>query len=211
MENKKIIYIVLICIIIIGAIITGFKGLNFELKYAPNKEVEINIGKEFDNNDIKQIVKEVIGNKEVIIQKVELYDEIVSIITKEITDEQIEQINEKVNAKYQISNETKDLLITENANLRGRDLVKPFIFPIAVSLVIILVYAVIRFRKINVFEILSKIIGMNILAQLLYVSILAIIRIPINALTIPIAIAIYMIITLAIFYEFDNKNKEIEK
>lgn len=211
MENKKIIYIVLICIIIIGAIITGFKGLNFELKYAPNKEVEINIGKEFDNNDIKQIVKEVIGNKEVIIQKVELYDEIVSIITKEITDEQIEQINEKVNAKYQISNETKDLLITENANLRGRDLAKPFIFPIAVSLVIILVYAVIRFRKINVFEILSKIIGMNILAQLLYVSILAIIRIPINALTIPIAIAIYMIITLAIFYEFDNKNKEIEK
>ena len=53
MKNKKIIYIIIACIILIGAIITGFKGLNVGLKYSPNKQIEINIGKEFDKNNIK--------------------------------------------------------------------------------------------------------------------------------------------------------------
>jgi len=211
-DNKKILYIILACIIVIGAIITGIKGLNFGLKYEPNKQIEVFIGKEFNNNDIKQMVKEVIGNKQVIVQKVEVYEEMVSITVKEISDAQIEELNKKINEKYEIENTvSEDLIITENANLRGRDLVKPFIFPIALSLVIIIVYAAIRFRKINIFEILSKIFGMNILAQLLYVSILAITRLPVNILTVPTAIAIYTIITFVIFNEFETKIRKINQ
>jgi len=211
-DNKKILYIILACIIVIGAIITGIKGLNFGLKYEPNKQIEVFIGKEFNNNDIKQMVKEVIGNKQVIVQKVEVYEEMVSITVKEMSDTQIEELNKKINEKYGIDNNvSEDLIITENANLRGRDLVKPFIFPIALSLVIIIVYAAIRFRKINIFEILSKIFGMNILAQLLYVSILAITRLPVNILTVPTAIAIYTIITFVIFNEFETKIRKINQ
>ena len=210
MKNKKIIYIILACIILIGAIITGFKGLNVGLKYSPNKQIEINIGKEFEQNNIKQIVKEVIGNKEIQVQKVELYEEIVSIIVRDITDEQIEQINTKINEAYGISNEVKDLIITENGSLRISSIVKPYILPIAISLIIIIVYAGIRFRKINIFEILTKIIGMNIIAQALYVSILAITRLQVNDLSIPMAIAIYVVITFAIFNELENKTAKVE-
>lgn len=210
MKNKKIIYIILACIILIGAIITGFKGLNVGLKYSPNKQIEINLGKEFDKNDITHIVKEVIGNKEILVQKVELYEEIVSIIARDITDEQIKEINTKINETYGTSNEVKDLIITENANLKISDIVKPYILPIAISLIIIIVYAGIRFRKINIFEVLLKIIGMNIIAQALYVSILAITRLQVNALSIPMAIAIYVIVTFAIFNELENKEKKVE-
>ncbi len=210
MKNKKIIYIILACIILIGAIITGIKGLNVGLKYSPNKQIEINIGKEFEQNNIKQIVKQVIGNKEIQVQKVELYEEIVSIIVRDITDEQIEQINTKINEAYGISNEVKDLIITENGKLKISDIVKPYIFPIAISLIIIIVYAGIRFRKINIFEVLAKIIGMNIIAEALYVSILAITRLQVNHLSIPMAIAIYVVITFAVFNELENKQAKIE-
>lgn len=212
MKNNKIIYIVLACIILIAAVIIGFKGLNFGLKYSAHKEVNIYIGKEFNNNDIKQIVKDVIGNKEVIVQKVELYEKIASVIVKEISDEQIEELNTKINEKYDLENTVKDnIVVTESANLRGRDLVKPFIFPIALSLILILVYAGIRFRKINIFEILGKIFGMNILAQLVYLSILAIIRLPINLTTVPTAIAIYAVITLVVFDELETKQRKVVK
>ena len=36
MKNKKIIYIIIACIILIGAIITGFKGLNVWSYYVTN-------------------------------------------------------------------------------------------------------------------------------------------------------------------------------
>lgn len=212
MKNNKIIYIVLACIILIAAVIIGFKGLNFGLKYSAHKEVNIYIGKEFNNNDIKQIVKDVIGNREVIVQKVELYEKIASVTVKEISDEQVEELNTKINEKYNLENTVKDnIVVTESANLRGRDLVKPFIFPIALSLILILVYAGIRFRKINIFEILGKIFGMNILAQLVYLSILAITRLPINLTTVPTAIAIYAVITLVVFNELETKQRKVVK
>lgn len=210
MKNKKIIYIIVACIILIGTIIMCFKGLNVGLKYSTNKQIQINLGKEFDQNNIKQIVKEVIGNKEILIQKVELYEEIVSIIARDITDEQIEQINIKINEAYGTSNEVKDLIVTGNANLKINDIVKPYIIPIAISLIIIIAYAGIKFRKINIFEVLAKIIGMNIMAEALYISILAITRLQVNEVTIPMAIAIYVVVTFAIFNELENKESKVE-
>ena len=75
---------------------------------------------------------------------------------------------------------------------------------------VIIIYAGVRFRKINIFEVLAKIIGMNIIAEALYVSILAITRLPINNLSIPMAIAIYLVITFAIFNELENKQTKID-
>lgn len=164
MEKKRIAYIVLACIIIIGIIVIAFAGFNVSLKYSPNKQVSVYIGKEFETNEIKSIVKEIIGNKKVIVQKVELYEEIASITVKDITDEQIEQLNTKINEKYGLENTVKDdIKVTQSSNLRIRDMVKPLIMPVALSLVIILIYAGIRFRKIDILEVLGKILGMNVI------------------------------------------------
>lgn len=208
MEKKKIAYIVLACIIIIGIIVIAFAGFNVSLKYSPNKQVSVYIGKEFESSDIKNIVKGVIGNSKVIVQKVELYEEIVAITVKDITDEQIEQLNVKINEKYGLENTVKeDIKVIQNSNLRIRDIAKPFIIPVAISLAIILIYAGIRFRKINILEVLGKIIGMNILGVALFVSIIAIVRIPVNALTIPMCLAIYVVVSLAVFNELEEKTQ----
>lgn len=210
MNMKKITYIILMCIIVIGIIFTAVKGLNMGLKYSNNKQIQIYLGQKFDNNDIKQIVKDIVGNKQVIVQKVEEYEEIVSITVKEITDEQIEKLNSKINEKYGIENTVADdLKIIENAKLDVQDLIKPYIFPVALSLVIIIIYVGIRFRKLDILEVLGKILGLNVLAQLVFVSILAIIRIPINIITLPTSIAIYIIITLIIFNNLETKQKEM--
>lgn len=208
MEKKKIGYIVLACIIIIGIIVIAFAGFNVSLKYSPNKQVSIYIGKEFESNEIKSIVKDVVGNKQVIVQKVELYREIASITVEDITDEQIEQLNTKINEKYGIENTVKDdIRVTQNSNLRIRDMVKPLIMPVALSLVIIIIYAGIRYRKINILEVLGKIIGMNVLAIAVFVSVIAITRIPVNALTIPMCLAIYVVVTLVVFNELEEKTQ----
>lgn len=208
MEKKKIGYIVLACIIIIGIIVIAFTGLNVSLKYSPSKQVSVYIGKEFESNDIKKIVKEVIGTNNVIVQKVELYEEIVAITVNDITDEQISELNSKINEKYSLENTVEDdIVITENANVRIRDMVKPLVWPVALSLIIILIYAGIRFRKIDILEVLGKILGMNVLGVALFISVLAITRISVNALTIPMCLAIYVVVTLAVFNELEQKSQ----
>lgn len=212
MDKRKIGYIVLACIIIIGIIVIAFAGFNVSLKYSPSKQISVYIGKEFESNDIKSIVKEVTGNANCIVQKVELYEEIASITVKDMTDEQIEQLNNKINEKYELKNTVADdITITESANVRIRDMVRPFIWPVALSLIVILVYAGIRFRKIEILEVLGKILGMNVLAEVLYISILAITRIPVNTLTIPMCLAIYVVVTVAVFNQLENKTQKREQ
>jgi hypothetical protein len=205
--NKKILSVILACIVVIGLIVTVTVGLNVDINYCANKQISIYIGEEFEISDIKEIVKDVLGNEKVVIQKVELYEEIVSIKAKDITDEQIDNLIEKINEKYEIENTKDDITITNNAKLRLRDVIKPYILPIAISLVLILIYTGIKFYKINSLEVIGKLIGFNILAQLLYISILAIVRIPVNMVAVPVAIAIYVATTFAVINNFEHENK----
>ena len=209
--KKKILIAVMACIIIVGFAMIGFVGLNFDINYTANKEIDINLGTQFEISDIRGLVKEVIGKETTVIQKVELYEEIVSIKVKDISDEQIEQLLAKINEKYNLEIKKDDITITNNPNLRGRELVKPYILPIAISVVLVLVYAGIKFYRVNSIEVISKLIGLNIIAQLFYVSVLAITRLPVNRLTIPVSIAIYIATTLAVTINFENKEIVKEK
>lgn len=209
--KKKILIAVMACIIIVGFAMIGFVGLNFDINYTANKEIDIYLGTQFEISDIRGLVKEVIGNERAVIQKVELYEEIVSIKVKDISDEQIEQLLTKINEKYNLEIKKDDITIINNPNLRGRELVKPYILPIAISVVLVLVYAGIKFYRVNSIEVISKLIGLNIIAQLFYVSVLAITRLPVNRLTIPVSIAIYIATTLAVTINFENKEIVKEK
>lgn len=209
--KKKILIAITTCIIVIGIAVVGFVGLNFDINYIANKEIDIYIGKQFDISDIRAILKEVIGNEKVVIQKVELYEEIASIKVKDISDEQIDELLTKINDKYSLEIKKDDINITNNPNLRGRDLVKPYILPIAISVVLVLIYAGIKFYKVNSIDVILKLIGLNILSQLFYISVLAITRLPINRLTIPMSLAIYIATTLVVIISFDKEEGLKEK
>ena len=67
-KNKNIIIGILIAIIIIaGVAITLTIGLNFDLKYQETKQIQLNLGTEFNIDDIKQITNEVLPGQNVMI------------------------------------------------------------------------------------------------------------------------------------------------
>ena len=62
-KSTKILAILIAIILILGTIMIFTKGLAFELKYQDSKKIEINLGKEFNEKEIKEIKIEKVHNK----------------------------------------------------------------------------------------------------------------------------------------------------
>ena len=184
------------------------KGLVFGLNYEDSKKVEINLGKQFEEKDIKEITNDVFGKQPVLIQAIEVYKDAVSITTTEISDEQKANLITKLNEKYGTDISTDDITIEANAHIRGRDIVKPYIVSFAIATVIVLVYLSIRYYKLNSLKVLAKSIGIMLLAQLILLAIIAIARIPIGVLTMPVVLLIYVLSTYICTTKFD---KDLDK
>ena len=88
---KKVIYGILACVIISGIIITATIGLNADITYSKNVEIDAYIGKTAEIKDIKQIAKEVFGNEKIIVQKIELFDDMFSITMKDKSDNELNE------------------------------------------------------------------------------------------------------------------------
>lgn len=218
MKKKNLIEILLGIIIIIGIILTATMGLNLDLMYSSHKSIDINIQKQFENEDVYKIAKEVFENQKVKVQKVELYEDMVSIIVKDATDEQLENLNTKLNEKYELENKKDDMVITNVPSVEISDLVKPYILPVSISFVVIIVYLVIYMainnrvnRKLSILKEISKAILTIIGIELLYLSVFAITRLEINYTTLPIGVIIYAFTTILILMNLEKQYKIEEK
>ena len=218
MKKKNLIGILLGIIIIIGIILTATMGLNLDLMYSSHKSIDINIQKQFENEDVYKIAKEVFENQKVKVQKVELYEDMVSIIVKDATDEQLENLNTKLNEKYELENKKDDMVITNVPSVEISDLVKPYILPVSISFVVIIVYLVIYMainnrvnRKLSILKETSKAILAIIGIELLYLSVFAITRLEINYTTLPIGVIIYAFTTILILMNLEKQYKIEEK
>lgn len=209
-KKQKILSIIIAVIIITGAIVTGVMGLNYDLRYQETKNIELYIAKDFEIADIKAITDEVMGKSPVIIRKVEVYEDSVSITAKDITDEQKQSIIEKINEKYETELSADSTQIETIPHTRGRDIAKPYIIPFIISTVIILVYMAIRYRKIGIGKTLLKTILISVVAQATLLSVIAITRIPVGRLTIPMIVTVYMLTLVGLTTNFENK-LEIKK
>ena len=202
-KNNKIkaLIILVIAIIIAGIAITLTLGFKFDLRYQDSKKIEIYLNKEFSIKDIKQITDEVIPNQPVLIQKVEVFEDTISIISNDITEEQKDNIVTKINEKYQTEIATDQTQIILIPHTRGRDIIKPLIVPFA----IILVYMVIRYYKLGSLRVLLKSVLALIISQAVLFSLIAIIRIPVGRLTIPMVLIVYMLTLIGITTMFEKQ------
>ena len=137
---QKILLILSIIIVIAGAIIIATIGLKFDLRYEEAKKIELNLQNDFNIADVKAITDEVLPNQDVLLQKVELFDDTVSIISKEITEEQKNTLVEKINEKYGTEITAEETQILSIPHTRGRDIIKPYIMPFAIATLIIIRY-----------------------------------------------------------------------
>ena len=157
-KKQKILIAIIALIIIAGIIITATIGLNFDLRYQDSKKIELYLEQDFEISDIKAITDEVFSNEPVIIQKVEVYEDTVSITAKDITDGQKADLINKVNEKYGTELSTDSTTIENIPHTRGRDIIKPYIAPFCIATLIILVYMAIRYSKLGIVKTILKVV-----------------------------------------------------
>lgn len=215
MTNKtKIIIAIIAVVILAGIIITLTIGLNFDLRYQESKSIQLYLETDFDISDIKQITDEVMPGEKVIIQKVEVYEDTVNIRAKNITDEQKQSLIDKVNEKYGTELSADSIAVESIPNTRGRDIIKPYIAPFVIATLIILLYMAIRYRKLGIIKALVKTVVVSVVAQATLLSVMAITRIPIGIVTIPLVITVYLLTLVGLTTYFEQqlaKNKKKEE
>lgn len=205
LQNKKIIYILAIVIILIGIFVTYVWKTNVSLDYINHTRIDVHIGKEYNLEDIKQISKQVFGEQKIIYQEIETFNDSIAINIKEVTDEQIEDLKTKIAEKYEIKEDTQFIEIIELGNVRIRDIVRPYIIPTIISTLIILAYVGIRYLNLGIFKTIFALLFRLIISEALLFSIIEIVRIPVNIYTIPVALGIYMFIIIITVLQYENQ------
>ncbi len=212
-NKNKIIYIAIALIILIGIISIFTFRLNFTLMYSDNIRIDVYLGKNYELEDIKKISEETFGTNQIIYQEIETFHDAVAITVKEASDEQISTLKTKLIEKYELSDSSEFLDTTKVAHLRGRDIVKPYIVPMIIVTLIILAYVGVRYSSLGILKTIFTLLLRQVISEALLLSIIAIARIPIGIYTMPVAIILYIIVTMYTIMKYQNeldKNKEKE-
>ena len=211
---KKIIYAILVCIIIAGIVVIATIGLNADLIYSKNVEIDVYIGKVIDEKDIQTIVDEVFPGERNIVQEIELFEDMVSITipdtrTEEELNSKVEELNTKINEKYEIENTTDDIQITHNSKIRLSSVVMPYLVVLGISIVIVLVYVALRYKKLGVAKTLINYVLAIVGSELVLLSIIAITRFPVNRIIVPVGLVLLLAVITVLGFKNEKKLNEI--
>lgn len=200
---KKLLLLGTILLIIAGIFVVALKGVRVSLKLQQHESMIIKVGKQVELKDIEEICNTTFENKKFVVRNVEMFNDSADIIVESITDEEKEKIVNKINDKYETELTTQDLTINSNSNVRIRDIVRPYIFPIIISVILIGGIYTIVYRNKDVVIKYIKTLLIIVITEMLIASIVAIVRIPLTQSIITIMLFIAIIEMLV----YMNKNK----
>lgn len=217
--KKKIFYILLVFIIVAGTIVIATMGLKADIIYSKNVRIDVYLGKEYNHDEIEQMAKEIFETNRTIIRQVEYFGDMFSLtISQDIEniDEKVDEFTDKINEIYELPEDGADVTVTYQPKVRLSSIIMPYLVPIGISVGIILIYAIVRFRKIGILRTLGVYILAILASEAVYLSILAILRIPVNRLVTPIGLAIYVIVITIVTAKRErmlenNKSAEAKK
>ncbi len=201
---NKILVILVAILLVIGIFLMVTKGFNYSIEYKEVTELKFMLGEVLDMDEVEGIVKEAFNDKELRIQKIDYFNDSVNISVVEPTDEEIQSLIDKFNSRYSQNNTMDSISIVKTANTPLYEIAKPYIFPSILVLVLAAIYMGIRFRKQGILKVTLLPIIMTVVVETLYLSILAILQIPISIWTMPIALVL-LLITLTVYaYRFET-------
>lgn len=207
---KKLLLLGVILLIIAGIFVVALKGVNVSLKLQKHESIVVKIGKEIYLKDIKQICNDVFQNRKYIVRNVEMFNDSANIVIESITDEEKEELVNKLNEKYETSLTVQDLTINSNSNIRIRDIVKPFVVPTTISVILIgLVYLIIYRNKEIVIKFVKTLV-ITLITEALIASVIAITRIPLSQTIITIMLFVAVAEIMFIMNK-KEKAKAVEK
>ena len=139
-KNKKICIIAIITLIIIaGIIVTIVMGFNKELKYSQSQSIDVYVEQEVDRNKIKNIANEVLGRNNMV-ETVEIYEDMVTIRTKSISEEQKNDLVNKIKENYEFKQTAEDTKVKDIPATKLVDMYKKYILPFSISGILVLIY-----------------------------------------------------------------------
>lgn len=210
-KDKKNIFLAILAIIILaGIIVFCIKGLNYNISYGKNTNILVNFSTDVDTKEIKQVVEEVIENS----ARVRTNNETNSYITitvESITDEQKTNLISKLNEKYELELADEDLEIISNAQIKLVDIIKPYIAPSVISIILIMIYFIIAYRKYGIGKVVLETLGSILISEATLFSIYAIARIPVNSITMPISVILFVIVIIALMEKFKKEETKIKE
>lgn len=213
MKNKNLIIYIIICLIIIAGIaVWQSKGFRTEIQYTPRKQIQLTNYTGIEISDVEAIASEVLGNTSYIIQPVETFGNAVSIVSKNMTEEQRDKIVEKFNEKYNTKLEKEKVEIYSIPHTRVKDILKKYIVPGVATLALTIIYFAIRFSKIGYIKVVTKTILLPVVSELIVFSIMSIARIPFSRLAVATGLTVYLISLIVLTVMFENeRNRYIEE
>lgn len=213
-KNVKIIYLIAVFVIIIGIVVTCIWKTNFSLLYRDHERIDVYVGKEYNLDDFKQIVKEVFPNEKPTYQEIEMFHDSIAIHVNQVSEEQLASFQEKVKEKYEIE-EMESRIVTQTIpHYRIRDMVKPYVVPMLIITLIIVAYIGIRYFRLGVFKTIGILLLRLVVSEAVLASMIEILRIPVGISVIPVAILVYIFITILTVVGYENevsRKKEQEK
>lgn len=190
-RNKKIIISAIIALIILaGIVVVGIWGFNKELRYEQSQKIDIYVGQSIDEAKVKGIANEVLGMHNMV-QTVEIYEDMVTIRARSISEEQKNEIVNKIKENYEFEQTAENTDINTVPATRIRDMYKQYVLPFTISGVLVVVYMVIRYYKKGILKVLLNAVLIPAVAELLLLSWMAIVRIPIGRFTPALVILVY--------------------
>ena len=203
-KNNKIIAIAIIALIILaGIVVVSIWGFNKELKYEQGQRIDIYVEQQLDKTKIKNIVNEVLGTNN-IVQTVEIYEDMVTIRAKTISEEQRNNIVNKVKENYEFKQTVEETQINIVPETRIRDMYKQYVLPFVLSAVLVVGYMVIRYYKKGILKVLVRTVAIPVVAELLLLSVIAITRIPMGRF---IPIFVILVYIASILYVIKENEK----
>ena len=201
-KNKKNIIFAIIALIILAGIITvNVWGFNKDLAFVQSQRIDIDVEQQIkDESKIKEIANEVLGMHNMV-QTVEIYEDMVTIRAKTISDEQKNTIVSKIKEIYEFKQTAETTDINTVPATRIRDMYKQYILPFSISIALVSIYMVIRYYKKGMWKVLVRTIFVPVVTELLLLSWMAIVRIPIGRFTPVLVILMYIASTLYVIRE----------
>ena len=200
-RNKKIIISAIIALIILGGIVAvNVWGFNKELRFEQSQKIDIDVEQKVDQNKIKQIADEVLGMHNMV-QTVEIYEEMVTIRARNISEEQRNNIINKIKENYEFEQTAEKTDIETIPATRIIDMYKQYVVPFAISGALILVYMLIRYYKKGILKVLGRTVFIPIIAELILLSWMVIVRIPLGRFTPVLIILMYVASILFVIKE----------
>lgn len=211
--KEKILYVVLAIVFIVAIVMTAVLGLRVDLNYAEANTITFTVGKNINIDEIKEIAEQALESNDILVQQVEMFGDSAIIKTRQdVTDENITNLCNKINEKYETELTTGDFSINHISNTKLRSVIEPYIIPIGLSTLLIVAFYAIRYKGTR--KMIGLIEYLVIVEGLLY-SLYAIGRVQVNEMTMPIALALYTLVitiySLKSEMELDLRKSKKEK